>query len=151
MTAPSDTHRRAAIRGREAVAQSRIRAAVWAGRIYAALFAALTIFPLLQRNQPNWGGVAILVVIAAAVLGLSELLRRGNRVAAGLLLAAFVVAKLSAWLLGGEPLWSGALWTVILGGALVNGVWGTIELAAVRRDAASVPPAPERTPGAPAV
>jgi hypothetical protein len=151
MTAPSDTHRRAAIRGREAVAQSRIRAAVWAGRLYAALFVALTIFPLFERNQPNWAGVVILTVIAAAVLALSELLRRGNRVAAGLLLATFVLAKFSAWLLGGEPLWHGALWTVILGGALVNGVWGTIELAAVRRDAASVPAAPERTRGAPAV
>jgi hypothetical protein len=63
MTSPSDTHRRAAIRGREAVAQSRIRAAVWAGRIYAALFAALTIFPLFQ-HQPSWGAVAILTLLA---------------------------------------------------------------------------------------
>ena len=142
MTAPTDTHRRAAIRGREAVAQSRIRAAVWAGRLYAALFAALTLFPFFQRGQPNWAGVAFLCLLAVAVLGLSELLRRGNRAAAGLLLAAFVVAKLGAWLVGGEPLWQGALWTIVIAGALINGLWGTIEMAAARRDSAAIPPAP---------
>jgi hypothetical protein len=34
--------------------------------------------------------------------------------------------------------------TVIIAGALINGVRGTVEMAAVRRDAATVPPAPER-------
>ena len=144
MTAPSDTHRRAAIRGREALAQSRIRGAVWAARIFAILFAVLSIFPLFQGDHPNWVGAIVLILLGLTILGLSELLRRGNRLAAGLLLAAFIVAKLTSWLLAGEPLWHGALWTVIIGGALINGVWGTVEMAAVRRDAATVPPAPER-------
>ena len=146
MTALSDTHRRSAIRGREAVAQSRIRGAVWAARLFAILFAALSIFPLLQGSRPNWLGAAILILLALVVVGLAELLRRGNRFAAGLLLAAFVAAKLSSWLLAGEPLWHGALWTIIIAGALINGVWGTIEMAGVRRDAATIPPAPDRGP-----
>src|SRR5215208_1532970 len=135
MNEVSDTHRRAAIRGREALAQSRIRSAVWAGRVFAALFAALSIFPLLRRGSPNWAGVAVLVLLAIAVLGLSEFLRRGSRIAAGLLLAAFVLAKLSSWLVAGEPLWHGALFTIIIAGALVNGVWGSVEMVAIRRDA----------------
>jgi len=146
MTAPSDTHRRAAIRGREAVAQSRIRGAVWAARFFAILFAALSIFPLLQGGRANWLGASVLIILALVVVGLAELLRRGNRLAAGLLLAAFVAAKLSSWLLSGEPLWHGVLWTIIITGALINGVWGTIEMAGVRRDAATIPPAPDRGP-----
>ena len=145
MTAPSDTHRRAAIRGREALAQSRIRGAVWAARLFAILFAVLSIFPLFQSDHPNWLGAAVLILLALTVLGLSELLRRGNRIAASLLLVAFVAAKLSSWLLGGEPLWHGALWTVIIAGALINGVWGSVEMAAVRREAATIPPAPARS------
>jgi hypothetical protein len=145
----TDTHRRAAIRGREAVAHWRIRSAVWAGRLYAAIFAVLSIVPLFQADQRNWIAVVILVILAIIILGLTELLRRGSRIAASLLLGAFVLAKLSAWLLGGEPLWHGALWTVIIAGALINGVWGTFALASVRRDAATIPPAPNRqsTPG----
>jgi ribose/xylose/arabinose/galactoside ABC-type transport system permease subunit len=140
----SDTHRRAAIRGREAVAHWRIRSAVWAARVFAALFAVISILPLLRSDRSDWSSAIIMAVLAAAILGGSELLRRGSRAAASLLLGLFVLAKLSSWLLAGEPLWHGVLWTVIITAALVNGVWGTFELAAVRREAATIPPAPER-------
>ncbi len=150
MAAITDTHRRAAIRGREAVAQSRLRGAVWAGRLFAALFAVLTIYPLLDGARANWAGVVMLIVLAVIILGLSELLRGGSRIAASLLLAAFVLSKLSAWLVGGEPVWHGALWTVIVAGALVNGAWGAFELTAIRREAATLPPAPTRSPASPA-
>jgi hypothetical protein len=71
-------------------------------------------------------------------------MRRGSRLAACLLLVLFIAAKLSDWLLAGVPWWHGALWTVIIAGALSNGVWGTFALAAVQRAAAQVPPAPPR-------
>ena len=144
MTIVTDTQRRAALRGREAVAKGRITSGVWAGRLFAVLFAVLAIAPLLQRGQPNWVGALVLAVIAGAILFATERMRRGGRVAACILLALFVGAKLLSWLAGGAPLWSGALWTVLIFCALANGVWGTFALAAVRRDAEHVPPAPPR-------
>jgi hypothetical protein len=145
MTAPTDTHRRAAIRGREAVAQSRIRSAVWSARLFALIVGALSIFPLLQADHRNWLAVAVLLLLALAVLGLSEMLRRGNLLAAGLLLGAFLLAKLSAWLLAGEPWWHGIFWTLLIAGALANGLWGSFAMAAIRREAATIPPAPPRS------
>ena len=142
----TDTHRRAALRGRESVAQWRIQSAVWAGRLYAILFTVLTIVPLLRRGGPDWASAAVLIVIAGAVLFSTERMRRGDRAAACVLLGLFVLAKLAGWLLNGEPLWNGLVWTVIIFGALANGVWGTFELAAVRRAAVDVPPAPPREP-----
>lgn len=144
MTAPSDTHRRAAIRGRESVAQWRIKSGVWAARLFAVLFAALSVLPLLRRDAPNWLGALILALIAAWILVASELLRRGSRLAAILLFLAFVAAKLGSWLVAGEPIYQGAVWSLIIAGALANGVWGAFELAAVRRDAALIPPVPPR-------
>ena len=144
MTDITDTHRRAALRGREAVAKGRITSGVWAGRLFAVLFAVLAIAPLLQRGQPNWAGALVLAVIAGAILFATERMRRGNRAAACTLLGLFVGAKLLSWLAGGAPLWSGALWTVLIFCALANGVWGTFALTAVKRDAEHVPPAPPR-------
>lgn len=141
----TDTHRRAALRGRESVARWRIESGVWAGRLYAIFFAAMTIFPMLRRGGPDWASIAVLLLIAAAVLFSTERMRRGDRAAACALLGVFVLAKLAAWLLNGEPLWHGLVWTLIIVGALANGVWGTFELAAVRRAAADVPPAPPRS------
>ena len=144
MTELTDTHRRAAIRGREAVARGRIQSGVWAGRIYTLLFAVLSILPLLQRGAPDWASAIVLLVFAGGIQIATEFMRRGSRVAACLLLAFFVGAKLYSWLVAGQPLYAGALWTVIVFGALCNGVWGTFALAAVQRDALLVPPVPAR-------
>ena len=144
MTVPSDTHRRAAIRGRESVARWRINSGVWAARLFAVFFAVVSVVPLLQRAAPNWVGAVILALIAIWILVASELLRRGSRVAALLLLLAFLSAKLANWLVAGDPIYSGLLGTVVVIGALANGVWGAFELAAVRREAALIPPAPPR-------
>lgn len=144
MIAPSDTHRRAALRGREAVAWWRIASGVWAARLYAAMFAVLSIFPLLNRDAPDWSGGLTLAVIGIGLLVASELLRRGNRIAALALFGAFVAAKLATWLVAGVPLYHALLWTIVIAGALGNGVWGAFELAAVRREAALIPPAPVR-------
>jgi hypothetical protein len=151
MTPPSDTHRRAAIRGRESVAQWRIKSGVWAARLFAVLFAIMSVLPLLQRAAPNWVGAFILALIAVWILVASELLRRGSRIAAILLLVAFVTAKLATWLVVGDPIYSGALWSLIIVGALANGVWGAFELAAVRHEAALIPPAPPKESRRPAV
>jgi hypothetical protein len=75
-------------------------------------------------------------------------MKRGSRLAAALVLGLFVLAKLADWLLAGVPWYSGLLWTLIILGALANGLWGTFALAAVTRDAANVPPAPRVTPKA---
>ena len=151
MTAPSDTHRRAANRGRESVARWRINSGVWAARLFAVYFAVMSILPLLQRSAPDWTGATVLALSAIWLLVASELLRRGSRIAAIFLLVAFLAAKLATWLFGGSPIYSGALWSVIIVGALANGVWGAFELAAARREAALIPPAPPRESRRPAV
>jgi hypothetical protein len=145
MTETTDTHRRAALRGREAVARWRIQSGVWAGRLFALLFAVLSILPLLRQQGPDWGSAIVLALLAAGIVLAAERMRRSSRLAACLLLVLFVNAKLSDWLLAGVPWWHGALLTVIIAGALTNGVWGTFALVAVQRDAAQVPPAPPRT------
>jgi hypothetical protein len=142
MSYESDTHHRAALRGREGVARWRLRGAVWAGRVYTVAFALYSIAPLLHREGPDWGSAAVLLVAALGMAVATIHVGRGSRVAAGALLGWFVLTKLASWLLAGQPLWHGAIWTLIVGGALVNGVWGTIELTRVRREAATVPPAP---------
>jgi hypothetical protein len=147
MTTVTDTHRRAALRGREAVAKGRITSGVWAGRLFTIIFAVAYIAPVLQRGKPWLAATSILAAMAAGIFFATERMRRGSRLAACILLGLFGGAKLLSWLAGGQPLWSGALWTVLIFSALANGVWGTFALAAVRRDAAHVPPAPPR-PGA---
>ena len=140
----TDTHRRAALRGRASLAEWRIQGGVWAGRLYATLFAVLTIIPLLRRGSPDWASVVVLAVVAVALLFATERMRRGSRVAACFLLGLFVVARLGSWLLGGQPLWQGLIINLLVLGALANAVWGTFALEAVRREAVHVPPAPAR-------
>ena len=144
MPYPSDTHHRAALRGREGVARWRLRGAVWAGRLYAIAFAVYSIVPLLNRDGPDWVTAAVLLVAALGMVVATVHVGRGSRVAASALLGWFVLTKLADWLLAGQPIWHGALWTLIIGGALVNGVWGAVELTRVTREAATVPPAPMR-------
>jgi hypothetical protein len=139
-TGKTDTHRRAELRGRESVARWRIESAVWAGRLFAVVFAVATIAPMFKRGGPDWLAIVILGLISAAVLVATQLVHDGSRGAAVALLALFVAAKLGAWQLGGDPLSSGLLWSVIFIGAFANGIWGTFSLAAVRSDAALAPP-----------
>jgi hypothetical protein len=144
----SDTRRRAALRGREAEGQWRIKSAVWAGRLYTIVFVVLSIVPLLSRGGPDWISAIILLLFAGALLYSTEKMRKGSIVAAGAVLTMVVLTKLADWLIGGAPLYAGALWMVIIIGALVNGVWGTVILARVRREAAIIPPTPPRAPSA---
>jgi hypothetical protein len=101
------------------------------------LFAVVSIFPIVYSGEPQWKSAAILMVLALIVLALSEALRRGSRVAALLLVLAVVAAKLRSWLYAREPLSQGAVWTIVVLAALLNGVWGTFELAAAKKQASS--------------
>ena len=138
----SDTRRRATARGREAVARWRISSGVWGARLYAALFAVVSIFPIVYSGEPQWKSAAILFVLSLTMLALSEWLRRGSRIAAVLLVLAVVAAKLRSSLYAHEPLSQGAVWTIIVLAALVNGAWGTFELAASKREASRIPSRP---------
>ena len=140
----SDTRRRAELRGREAEAQWRIKSAVWAGRLYTLMFVVLSIIPLLRRGGPDWVSMIILLIIAGGLLFATERMRKGSRAAAISVLGVVILTKLVDWLVAGSPVYAGALWMVIILGALANGVWGTFILARVRREAALVPPAPPR-------
>lgn len=100
----------------------------------------VSIFPIVYSGSPQWRSAAILLALALAVLALSEGLRRGSRIAALLLFSGVIAAKLRSWLYAHEPLTYGAIWTIILLTALANGVWGTFELAAARRDAERLSP-----------
>ncbi|MFL5606009.1 MAG: hypothetical protein ACJ8AD_06150 [Gemmatimonadaceae bacterium] len=140
MTEITDTHRRAALRGRESVARWRIESGVWAGRLVGLFYVVTSLLPVLTSRGQLWGVTLFFLLIAGGILYAAERTRAGSRVAACSLLAFFVVAKLT----DGRPLWAGALWTVIIVAALGNGVWGTFALAAARRDALLVPPAPPR-------
>ena len=140
MTEITDTHRRAALRGRESVARWRIESGVWAGRLFALLYAVLALIAMVTSGGRLWGVTIFFLLIAAGIYYAAERTRVGSRVAACALVALFVVAKL----VDDRPLWAGALWSLIILGALANGVWGTFALAAARRDALLVPPAPPR-------
>lgn len=140
----TDTHRRAALRGRESVARSHIAGAVWAGRVFAILFAALTVLPLIFGRDDAWADAILYSVLCIAVLYVTSRLSTGSKPAAISLLTLYVATKLADWLLLQQPLYNGLLWTVILVGAFCNGVWGTFALSAVKRDSALVPHAPPR-------
>jgi hypothetical protein len=146
----TDTHRRAALRGRESVARWRIESGVWSGRLYGVFFGVLAILPLLSggSEQQRWGDALYFIVLSASILVATEQMKRGSRLAACVLFTLFAAAKISAWLMQGQPLSSGLVWTVLIAGGLANGIWGTFALASVNHDALSVPPAPPRDTGA---
>jgi hypothetical protein len=130
----SDTHRRAKLRGRGAVAHWKISGAVWAGRLFAVMIAVGAVSALLSGRSTAWIGALVLLVMAVSVLLATWRLGRGSRAAAVSLLCLYLFAKLSSWKLGGESLSAGALWSVLLIGAFGNGIWGTFELAAIARE-----------------
>jgi hypothetical protein len=73
------TRRRGEIKGREAVAWWRIRSAVWGARLFAALFAVVSAFPIVYSGFPDRGSASKLFALALLVLGLAEWMRRGAK------------------------------------------------------------------------
>ena len=128
--------------GREGEARWRIASGVWTGRAFALVMLA----PVLAKIFfPGRGGRANLlyqggltVAAALVLLGLSELLKRGSRIAGVLLLASFVALKLALWWAGAARLWEGAIVAAILIFGFVQGIWGAVMLASVRRDRAAL-------------
>lgn len=145
MTAPSDTHRRAEIRGRESLAQWRIKSGVWAARVFAAMIGFVTILPLVRQTGPDWITAGVFFVFAAGLVFAGQKMTKGSRAAACIVLVLFVVVKVTDWIFADQPIWNGLIWNVVIFGAMCTGVWGTFSLAQVKRDALLVPPAPEGT------
>ena len=128
--------------GREGEARWRIASGVWTGRVFAMLMVA----PVLAKIFfPGRGGRGHLLYeggltfgAAVALLAISEWLKRGSRVAAMLLLASFLALKLALWWVGAAKLWDGALVSAAMLFGFVQGIWGALMLASVRRDRASL-------------
>jgi len=139
MTEVTDTHRRAGLRGREAVARRRINSGVRAGRVLGIVWGLASIVPLALREPRS---LAVSIAFVAGILLATERMRRGSRVAACVLLAlSGFVAIASGVLITVRVLFAGL--TVMF----ANGVWGAFALARVRRDAGHISPAPARVTG----
>lgn len=139
----SDTHRRAELRGREAVARSRLMGGVWAARLFASLCGLDAVSSLF-----GFGGPALDAFIgfgvSAAIFGFASVrLEKGSRTDAIILLGLFILLTLGM-MVARESSIVGIVVMIVGVGALGNAVRGTFELASVQRDSASVPPPPPR-------
>lgn len=127
--------------GREAEARWRIASGVWTGRVFAMLMVAPVLAKIFfpgrggRSNLLYEGGLT--VAAALVLLGLSEWLKRGSRAAAVLLLMSFIALKLALWWVGVTKPWEGALVAAALIFGFVQGIWGAVMLASVRRDRAA--------------
>jgi len=144
MTEVTATHRRAALRGREAVARGRINSAVRAGRVLSVVSGVVSVLPLALGVVRGWSVPGIGIAIAAGIFLATERMQRGSRVAACVLLAVTGFMAYSTWHVA--TLVTGALLTVLTV-VFANGAWGTFALARVQRNAAHEPPAPARPTG----
>lgn len=128
--------------GREGEARWRIASGVWTGRVFAMLMVAPVLAKIFfpgrggRSNLLYEGGLT--VAAALVLLGLSEWLKRGSRVAAALLLLSLVAVKLALWWAGAAKPWEGALVLAALIFGFVQGIWGAAMLASVRRDRAAI-------------
>jgi FtsH-binding integral membrane protein len=144
VTEISDTRRRAELRGRESVAQWRIRTGLWAGRVLAAFTVVPVLLAFTRRGAPPTAIVLWVFLFGGLVLLGAELSGRGRRWAAWALLVLFLLSTVMNVLAGRVALFDGIVGRLIMTFCLAQGVWGTMALARVRREAALVPPAPPR-------
>ena len=138
MTALTDTHRRAALRGRESVARWRIESASWVGWLYVLNGIVVLTIGAVKGTATSIAVAAGGVGVAAAMVYGIQRMRRGSRVAACAVVGFALFSVLTKGL--GEI---NVLDAIVLA-LLANGAWGVFQLAEVRRDAAHVPPAPMR-------
>lgn len=140
----SDTHKRAMLRGREAVARMRLKGGVWATRLYATLGGVTTLLAIFGPGGPHWVPAIVMAVWASALLIASNRIERGSRVDACILFGLFLLGSLGNFLTVGNINWfTGAVSAVVLL-VLGNAVIGTFELAKIRKEEALIayPPAP---------
>ncbi len=133
---PTDTHRRARLRGREAVARWRIESASWVGWLYVVNALVVLLVGVATRAPGSLLAGAVTVGVSAAMTYGIHRMRQGSRGAAIAVVGAALLMSLSRGLAG-----FGVLDAIVLA-LLANGAWGVFGLARVRRDAEHVPPAP---------
>lgn len=128
--------------GREGEARWRIASGVWTGRVFAMLMIAPVLakifFPGRSGRSNLFYEGGLTVAAAIALLGMTEWLKRGSRIAAVSLLACFVALKLALWWVGAAGLWDGLLVSAAMVFGFVQGIWGARMLASVRRDRAAM-------------
>jgi hypothetical protein len=136
VTDAAGTRLRAELRGREAVARSRIRIAVWVVRMFATLSAVTILIALFGPGGPHWVAALALGVWGAGLLLTAHRIERGSRIDAAILFGLFVVGDVARWLTVGNPsLFSAAVSVAVLL-ATGNALRGTFELARIRREEA---------------
>ncbi len=133
MPDPTDTHRRASLRGREAVARWRIESASWVGWLFAVNALVGVLISIASRTALGLRVAAgIICVTAVLVYGIHRM-RQGSRAAACAVVGAVLLMSLGSGI---------NLFNAIVLALVANGAWGVFQLARVRRDAEHVPPAP---------
>ena len=134
---PTDTHRRARLRGREAVARWRIESASWVGWLYVVNAITAVLIGIAGHTPRSLlVSAGVLAVASAMIYGIHRM-RQGSRLAACSVVGAALLMSLVRGLGGGINV----LDAIVLA-LLANGAWGVFQLAGVRRDAEHVPPAP---------
>ena len=131
--------KQAALRRREEVARSRILGAVAIGWVFTLPVLFLSIVALSHpRDRFLFKAGGLFLVIALFMAGVTELIRRGNKIAIGALLGLMVLSQVRAVRLlhGSYWGWSAALWIIIIA-VLANGLWGAFELETIRQRAAA--------------
>ena len=131
MSDSTDTHRRARLRGREAVARWRIESASWVGWLFAVNSLVGLLVGIASRTRQGLAASAGIVGVTAVLVYGIHRMRQGSRVAACAVVAAVLLMTLASGI---------DLFNAIVLALLVNGAWGVFQLARVRRDAAHVPP-----------
>src|SRR5262245_51448201 len=119
----SDTQRRAELRGREAVAQSRLTKGVWAAHFFATLNGLTAIIAIVGPGGPHWSAAAALGIWSAALSFAAQRIEKGNRFDAIALFLVFVLGYLGQWLSNDPPGMLGSIISVVVFAALGNAVW----------------------------
>ena len=135
----SDTYRRAELRGREAVARSRLTGGVWAARLFATGNAMAAVLAIVGPGPPLWRAGISLGIWSAGMVIAAERIENGGRLDAALLFAVFFLGDVVRWLSGRHSGVLSLLISVVVLFALGNAVWGTFALERIRRERETVP------------
>jgi hypothetical protein len=134
---PSETHKRALLRGREAEAQSLIKSGVFAARMYATYLGLSTLLSIVAG--PNWRVAGILAFWTATILLSAKRVEQGNRIEAIILFIILFLGFLVSLAGGGIPWVFQLLIAVATLVPIGRAIGGTFALARIRQDAGIVP------------
>ncbi|MBW8770494.1 MAG: hypothetical protein JF589_12110 [Gemmatimonadetes bacterium] len=116
------------------VAAHRIGRAVWTARLATVIVGAVAIGYAFDE-QSSWE-VAGVVAGGLLIVVLSEWMKRGSQLAAGAVLASYVGAVTTAYVMLGRP--TGLLAALVVAYRLFDGLRGAIDLAELRVEFAQV-------------